>query len=435
MIEVPKIVYDRLRAGSSAQAETAKAHLDADRLAALTEQALSGPERDGVLAHLALCENCREVVALALPATDPASASNGGKDKDKDADLARVSLSGALSPRKAGLLGPTVRWAALAAAVVVVASVLLIRPGKLNGPTPVAVNPQVATLSSASTSPSAPTAPQASSLFAAEHQLNDDRSNKDRSRSTTAMLKKRTTPRDHATTETLLASNRKDFNRSDLSSMSLASTARSNLDARAAHTTNETVEVSGAHVAAKTQPSSANSLLALNDAPPIEKAKPALQEPSLQDQDAYTVNQADKEAGEALPLAKAQNSKALYAAKLSSVNAAAYERNSAWVIKTGVLQRSSNNGQSWEEALRAEHPLSCYLNQGTEVWAGGQAGTLFHSADAGLTWARIRPSVDSGALTSDITSIAATDVSAIEVSTSTNERWITMDRGRTWSKK
>jgi hypothetical protein len=42
-------------------------HPDADQLSAFTEQALPAHERDGVLAHLAVCRDCRAVVALALP--------------------------------------------------------------------------------------------------------------------------------------------------------------------------------------------------------------------------------------------------------------------------------------------------------------------------------------------------------------------------------
>jgi hypothetical protein len=42
-------------------------HPDADQLSALIEQALPAHERDGVLAHLAVCSECRGVVALALP--------------------------------------------------------------------------------------------------------------------------------------------------------------------------------------------------------------------------------------------------------------------------------------------------------------------------------------------------------------------------------
>src|SRR5215472_3178886 len=42
-------------------------HPDADTLTALTERLLPAAERQGVLAHLAACGQCREVVALSQP--------------------------------------------------------------------------------------------------------------------------------------------------------------------------------------------------------------------------------------------------------------------------------------------------------------------------------------------------------------------------------
>lgn len=42
-------------------------HPDADRLSAFVEQALPSHEREQVLAHLAVCPDCRETVALSLP--------------------------------------------------------------------------------------------------------------------------------------------------------------------------------------------------------------------------------------------------------------------------------------------------------------------------------------------------------------------------------
>lgn len=45
-------------------------HPDAESLSAFSEQALSEPERAGVLAHLAVCSRCRQVVALAREAAD-----------------------------------------------------------------------------------------------------------------------------------------------------------------------------------------------------------------------------------------------------------------------------------------------------------------------------------------------------------------------------
>src|SRR5450755_2508354 len=69
MTEVPKIVYDRLRAAQTLPfARPDQAHPDADSLSAFAERSLSATERDGVLHHLTSCGECREIVALALPA-------------------------------------------------------------------------------------------------------------------------------------------------------------------------------------------------------------------------------------------------------------------------------------------------------------------------------------------------------------------------------
>ena len=91
MTEVPKIVYDRLRAALPEQA-----HPDADLLAAFAEQAISATERDGVLQHLALCGDCREVVALALPAADIVSPQTA----DTDGVRTTLSRAGAPAPHK-----------------------------------------------------------------------------------------------------------------------------------------------------------------------------------------------------------------------------------------------------------------------------------------------------------------------------------------------
>src|SRR6266550_539987 len=76
MSDVPKIVHDRLRAGAPGGA-----HPNADLLTALSEQALSGAEREGVVRHLSRCADCRDVVALSIPPVEsvaqPRSAREG----------------------------------------------------------------------------------------------------------------------------------------------------------------------------------------------------------------------------------------------------------------------------------------------------------------------------------------------------------------------
>jgi hypothetical protein len=99
---VPKIVRARLQRPAP---PTADPHPDADLLTAFAEQSLAGRERDYVLEHLAQCGDCRDVVALALPATEA------------------VAFAGSSSPARIGWLSlPVLRWGVVAAGIALVAS-------------------------------------------------------------------------------------------------------------------------------------------------------------------------------------------------------------------------------------------------------------------------------------------------------------------------
>src|SRR5271166_1212510 len=113
MTQVPKIVHDRLRAALPSRTGTELAHPDADLLTAFAEQALSAVERDGVLEHLARCRDCRETVALALPAVDSVAAPIAD-----DAGAVGATVSRPPASPKRIFAWPTLRWAALAAGVV-----------------------------------------------------------------------------------------------------------------------------------------------------------------------------------------------------------------------------------------------------------------------------------------------------------------------------
>src|ERR1700726_4358995 len=183
MTEVPKIVYDRLRAALPEQA-----HPETDLLSAFAEQALSATERDGVLQHLAVCGDCRDVVVLALPAADVAPPQVAPQTADEDGARRTVSRAGAPALHKLSFAWPTLRWAALAAGVAVAAAVLLVRPGKLNQATLPSVSPQVATTSPPasgsqiasssvpSSSPSSPIASSPTEQFAVSANAREERS-------------------------------------------------------------------------------------------------------------------------------------------------------------------------------------------------------------------------------------------------------------------
>jgi hypothetical protein len=72
---------------------------------------------------------------------------------------------------------------------------------------------------------------------------------------------------------------------------------------------------------------------------------------------------------------------------------------------------------------------------GSDVWAGGSAGALYHSQDAGNHWTRIVPASAGTSLTGDIISLRFPDPQHGMLSTSTSEVWTTSDAGQTWQKR
>jgi hypothetical protein len=113
------------------------------------------------------------------------------------------------------------------------------------------------------------------------------------------------------------------------------------------------------------------------------------------------------------------------------------------------LQVSANPTRAERRAEKAEkkdaqqalkrQPLSPTFRSvaatGTDIWAGGSGGVLYHSSDAGDHWFRVAP-VSSGAmLTGDIVSLEFADPQHGKILTSTGEIWTTSDDGQTWQKQ
>jgi hypothetical protein len=453
MTEVPKIVYDRLRAALPGRAAPEQAHPDADLLTAFAEQALSATERGGVLDHLALCGDCREVVAVALPAADMVPPRTAPQTADEDRVRTTVGQAGAPALHRLSFAWPTLRWAALAAGVAVAAAVLLVHPGKLNQATLPSVNPQVATTAQPASAPQTGSSSAASSVPSsqiaspsADQSAVRAKTNEAPAKSELRLSKKlaagQVVPPPHAESGMLLAGNKKDSGQADKLSAAPSAEARAfGYDAPTRQRATETVEVTGAAAAVTAESSTENVLMARNDAPAIEKAKPAPQE--------MEVNEEHKTPAAAVPgPARLQARNMTSAARLASTANQSLAPHVTWAIKAGVLQRSSDSGQSWQDALHADHPLLCYASHDEDVWTGGQAGALFHSANSGVTWVQVQPSIKARQLGSDITRIEvrndevrgdlrgnARPPAEIILSTSNNEIWSSADGGKTWDKK
>ncbi len=435
MTEVPKIVHDRLRAAQQERAlpersGSGQAHPDADLLTAFAEQSLSAAERDGVLGHLALCGDCREVIDLALPAAEVEAEMDGVRAAPLPTKTARSWLT--------AFTAPSLRWAALAAGVAVAATVLLVHPGKLNQAMLPFVNRQIAaTVPPASGSQIAWPSVTSSQTGQSAIPTRTDGAQSSRMQLFKKLNAGKIVPPPHqAAPGILLVGNKNDSAQADKLSAAPPAGARA-FDASTSRATTETVEVSGAAAAVEVAPSAEGSLMARAETPAIEKAKPA-------PQGIEASEQREPQAAVVPAPARSQARNAMSAAKLAAPASPTFARNVTWTIAEGVLQRSLDSGQSWQNALRADHPLLCYASHDKDVWAGGEAGTLFHSADGGVTWVQVKPSIKAQQLSSDITHIDMRnddmrgDVGSpaeIVVSTSNNEIWSSADGGKTWDKK
>ncbi len=412
MTDIPKIVYQRLRATTPAPVELERTHPEADVLTAFAEQALSGAEHDGVLQHLALCADCRDVVALALPAMEPtvvaiesgaeAAVPDGALTNARGGETARPSFGWLTS----GL--PRLRWAALAAGIAVAA---LVGPRALEyfSKPKTEVN-SVARQAGAPALPA--TIPEGQSSLL---------SPVDRSSDVNSALQ---TAGNSEIGRTLKS--RKARDNSPASAKRAAPVLSEQFSLSASRPSQEKVEGSGEAGVQMTQASTNGFLVDGNDAAPVVRAKPPL----------------EAEGSEASKTAAATSPQAMWPLEGRStlvVNAAAAQAMSlkpgaSWMISGGVLQRSLDGGKNWQTATPASRPLLCYADRGREVWAGGQAGTLLRSTDGGATWTTVGVSFKGEPMSSDVTHIELRGIAEIILSAGTAENWISADGGKTWKK-
>ncbi len=465
MTEVPKIVYDRLRAARSEQAlrEGAKpeAHPGADLLAAFAEQGLSATERDGVLEHLAFCGDCREVIALALPAAEigshPAVEETDAVPQSASRPAAGVHHKPVFAwPHAWPHAWPQLRWAALAAVVLAAGSVLLLHPGKLNQAKLPSANPnsQIAAnlpptpgpQAASSLSSPPPSSSPLSSLTAAaptghpvEAAESEARMSAEPRSSRNGEAGRATRPSPPAQSGMLLAGNRIAANKkaseeADKVPAAPFGAARAfEQDASAVPSSSEAVETTAESTTVQAPVSSRE----FQTAPAIAKAKPATPSETSQLQ-----NNIAGAGGRELP-SSSRSTASMARSTAPTVAATGFV---TFVITAGVLQRSLDSGQSWQDALRSDHPLLCYASQNAEVWTGGQAGTLFHSVDNGVTWVQVHAAIQDQLLTADITRIELREhirehirdhvpgPVEIVVSTSNRQTWTSLDAGRTWKR-
>jgi hypothetical protein len=99
----------------------------------------------------------------------------------------------------------------------------------------------------------------------------------------------------------------------------------------------------------------------------------------------------------------------------------------------GSVQRSFDRGNTWEVVPVSDSvDFHAIAVDGSNVWAGGSEGALFHSSDGGLHWAEIEVAEANVKLRGTIVSIDTRKPSRIAVKTDSGEEWISMNGGLHW---
>ncbi len=406
MQNVPKSVLKRLqetRAGAGS-------HPDADLLAAFAEQSLADRERALVMQHLAACNDCRQVIVLALPETA--------------AEAVNVAVPSAGAARSGWLTWPTLRWAALAAGVLVIASVGVLQYSHRNQDRRIASNfmPKDA-------APTTSNEPPSSQVAVPEEKLSAPRSQ--------ILTAHEPAPKANGGTQ---------------------------LRGRAAHSGG-----SGGGMGPHALPSPGQTESAAISENQLAQNQLAQNRPDLPVQDS-NIGSADViKAKDPVPAQAASGSSSAPAPPglpLQTSPSLLLRVSPRWIIgPAGALQRSFDGGNTWEtvnpnmsaasasasdqnsnaggagpdkkkEAAPNFNPVfRVVAASGLEVWAGTLAGVIYHTSDGGTHWARVAPSEAGATLTGDITSIQFSDQQQGKVSTSTGELWTTFDGGQTWHKQ
>ena len=422
MTNVPNIVRDRLKATLPAE------HPDANLLTAFAENSLAGGERATVLSHLARCADCREVVALALPATE--------------------ALQPMLNPKRGSwLTWPALRWGLVTAGVVAIASFAVVRHQS---------RMQSAALKTVATQEAKNEVPVAPAETASADKFSTRETSPTPAAPAATPNERRQEPAAKAEAKRTVVTNPAMGGTGNLPSASPAKVVVPLLDKGQPSrkdlrvpATNETVEVSSANLQtemAQNQPA---------PTPAMDLSEPAVAKSKNAD--------APKAASAGAAMGGPLNANARM--QLAAVPPTSSP--TRWTVSSiGTLQRSLDQGQTWQDVnvfanaasnnflyaqgqviarqaskqgLKKSEATSpvfrSVTSNGPEVWAGGSEGALYHSADNGNHWTRVVPTSAGATLSGEIVSLDFPDPQHGKVTTSTPEIWTTSDAGLSWQKQ
>jgi hypothetical protein len=401
MTEIPKIAQHRLATKPSS------AHPDANLLAAFVDQTLRPAERESLIVHLSACAGCRDIVALSTPETE--------------------NLSPAIKPT-GWLAWPTLRWAAAAACVVVVGAAVTLH-----------FQSQPPARETATTSASGDYLPAQKDMSAA---LKSEPENQPQlkaqvpARDLEARAEKRSSLSPQDDKKNAMNSRAFEFDGARRQMQPPSSMAAA--PAPVASAENE--------VASRMEEQTSRDQRRPAAVPAVPQISPLRDDKPAVAADELAAAGKAKDADENKIRAKQEMQRGAFSgavgtlAKSQASVAQTYKLDAAsrrWrVSPEGAVQLSTDSGSTWQTLPVDGNPVfRAVTGIGNEVWAGGEAGALYHSADSGQHWARITLIDDGKALTSDITAITFINTQFGQFSTADGQPWSTSDAGQTWHKQ
>jgi hypothetical protein len=473
MQNVPNIVRERLQAAVSPVN-----HPDADVLTAFAERSLSDRERAGVLEHLARCTDCRDVVVLALPA------------REELATVVRPSLIRWFTL-------PALRWGFVAAGIVAIASLGILHQRHLRPKETVYALKQPASLEVAANEPKQTIAPfaaapadnkqklQTPAAPAFTDSLNRDVALDEKNGNENKKLARAESPARTSATQGGAAPSK--------SAGALPHGPRlANQWQQSNVAQNQSPLLMPPSTVTKQDSGSVNGMVSGDSQTAMQVATvpSQTQDLTLEARAMPTPSAVQPSPTSNYALARVDKAKpAVNSLAANAPSAAASESGAVvggmprlsvpgprWeVTAAGALQRSFDQGASWQTVdvnadsasatsaasleISAEEPRAKRVKKekdakktardgdssaltfrtvaatGSDVWAGGSAGMLYHSVDSGNHWVRVIPISSGSFLTGDILRLEFSDPQHGKVSTSTPETWITANAGQTWQKQ
>ena len=480
MQNVPKIVRERLKA-----ATPPAHHPDANVLTAFAEQSLGEYERGLVLEHLARCGDCRDIVELALPATEPAG------------HAIKVPASGWLT-------WPALRWGLVAAGVVAIAALGVVQyqrrteTAASKPPAPFAIAAKEARNQPLATPGPAAASKKADNLQTPPPAIADSVDARPATANGATRMVAEPSPPTAAPNGSAggssapvvggalphgprLANQWQQQNGaqnqaptpaapSPFAKQQIAGNLAPNLRVPAASQT-VTVENQTAQLDTQTQDLNA---IQIQQSHKLEEGESLIAEGQNKDKDRAAAEQQTAEdfsarVGKAKPAEAVPSGYAGAVVRGTTIGGPMLTSSiqaPRWTINaTGGLQRSFDQGATWQSVDVNANPVSftdatsiqiagnagktsrakarkmpspmfrAVAATGTDVWAGGAGGALYHSTDAGDHWTRVVPGSADAILTGDVVSLEFIDMRHGKVSTSTAEVWTTSDDGQTWQRQ